>query len=156
MTVYQQDSKINRLEIAKERVIIGILILIVAYFIAPFRNFGEHIDLYVFIPLSFFLIIAWIINAFNETIILRIEISELSGNLLIMTKSHFKEEQSLEFDVNTLALTTKTYPTRLRPSDKRIILSDKDNLLKISLRGYGIGQDNFENIVNELKKNYPQ
>jgi hypothetical protein len=156
MTLFQQDSRINRLEIAKENVLIGILILIGAYFIDPLRNLGERTSLYVSIPLSAFFIVAWILKAFTETIILRVDINEQTGNLQITTNMHFKEDQKLEFSVNSLTLTEKTYPSRTRPADKKIILSDNDKQIKINLRGHGIGKENFEYIVNKLKENYPQ
>lgn len=155
MIIYQQKSKINRFEVAKEQLLIGILILVAAYFIYPNKNLGERTSLFVFVPLSFIFITALIIKAFKETIIIRIEISEHSGNLLITTNSLFKDDQILEFDSRSFTLKAKTYPSRLRPADKRIIISDHDNLLKISLRSYGIGKETFESIVNELKKNYP-
>lgn len=100
-------------------------------------------------------VILMFISSLSDTTVIEIIVDDTRGNLQLAVQHRTKGYSQIEFKADTLSMHVQYIPNR-KSLIEEIIITDGINKWELKEENEGIGKDNFETIVKELKEIYPK
>lgn len=155
-TIFENKTTLSKLDIIFQSLFI-LAFLVSIYLIGPILkpNFNISDNFIATTFLGFVFLGLLLLKSIREQTIIRIDIDELSNDLIIVIQRHFKGYAKIRFNAN-LEYKIETVPSRSTPPIKVLFISDGENSLEMSNRHKGVDTETLEAILTALKVHYPK
>jgi uncharacterized membrane protein YjgN (DUF898 family) len=148
-TIFENKKQIEKSDIPMQ-IMRGILFIILCFFVSKIRFINKEINPNITLIFGILLGILFIYLILSAKTIKRIEKNRETGKLTFTFARQFRNDKITELNISELTLNLKNVQTRAN-SEKILLISDKENKVKLSTNQKGITETELNEIINEIK-----
>ena len=148
-TIFENKENIRKSDIPIQ-IMGGILFLILLFLVSKIRFIDKEINPNITLIFGVVLGIVFIYLILNAKTIKRIEKSTETGKLAFIFARQLRNDKIMELNISELTLNLKKVQTRSN-SEKILLISDKENKVKLSTNQKGITETELNEIIKEIE-----
>jgi uncharacterized membrane protein YjgN (DUF898 family) len=148
-TIFENKKQIGKSDIPMQ-IMRGILFIILVFFVSKIRFINKEMNPNITLIFGIALGILFIYLILSAKTIKRIEKNTETGKLTFIFARQLQNDKITEINISELTLKLKNVQTRAN-SEKVLLISDKENKVKLSTNQKGITEIELNKIINEIE-----
>ena len=153
-TIFVNKEKIKKSDIPIQ-IIRGILFLLLLFFVSKVRFINKELNPNITLIFGIVLGVIFLYMILNAKTIKRIEKNKETGKLTFIFARQLRNDKIEKLNISELTLNLKKVQTRAN-TEKILLISDKENRVKLSTKQKGITEIELNEIISEMESTYTQ